>query len=97
MLPVGTQPFRGISPAKALARVREVLAGLHIPEITAYGTHDFRRGHAKDLQESGQVVHIRVHRRCTSVSILAGAPLFEILAAGQWKSPAFMAYLDVHK
>ena len=27
----------------------------------------------------------------------AGAPLWEILAAGEWRSPAFMDYLDVHK
>ena len=26
-----------------------------------------------------------------------GAPLWEILAAGEWRSPAFMSYLDVHK
>ena len=52
-LPRGTQLFCGITPARALARVREVLAGLQIPDVTSYGTHDFRRGHAKDLQESG--------------------------------------------
>ena len=28
---------------------------------------------------------------------LSGAPLWKILAAGEWKSPAFMDYLDVHK
>ena len=27
---------------------------------------------------------------------LAGASLYEILAAGEWKSPAFMAYLDLN-
>ena len=27
----------------------------------------------------------------------AGAPLWEILAAGQWRSPAFLRYLDLHK
>ena len=24
----------------------------------------------------------------------AGAPLYEILAAGEWRSPAFFAYID---
>ena len=43
--------------------------------LTRYGTHDIRRGHAKDLQ-------------------MSGAPLAEILAAGQWRSPAFMKYFD---
>lgn len=27
----------------------------------------------------------------------AGAPLYEILAAGEWKSPAFLSYLDMHQ
>ncbi len=26
----------------------------------------------------------------------SGAPLYEILAAGQWTSPAFLKYLDIH-
>ena len=26
-----------------------------------------------------------------------GAPLWEILEAGQWASPAFLKYLDLHK
>ena len=38
-------------------------------------THDFRRGHARDLQRSG-------------------ATLAEILRAGEWRSCAFMAYLE---
>ena len=36
-----------------------------------------------------------LHRHCHILS--EGAPLFEILAAGQWKLPAFMAYLDDHR
>ena len=38
--------------------------------------HDFRRGHARDLQ-------------------LAGRNLKQILEAGEWRSPAFLKYLDV--
>ena len=38
-------------------------------------THDWRRGHARDLQRGG-------------------ARLWEILQAGDWKSPAFLSYLD---
>ena len=26
-----------------------------------------------------------------------GAPLFEILQAGEWRPPAFMQYLDYHR
>ena len=27
---------------------------------------------------------------------VTGAPLWEILAAGEWRSPAFMSYIDMH-
>lgn len=26
-----------------------------------------------------------------------GAPLWKILAAGEWRSPAFLEYLDMHR
>ena len=26
-----------------------------------------------------------------------GAPLYEILSAGEWRSPAFMSYMDLHQ
>jgi hypothetical protein len=48
---------------------------LKVLQAASYGTHDIRRGHAKDLQ-------------------MSGASLAETLAAGQWRSPAFMKYLD---
>ena len=41
-------------------------------------THDFRRGHARDLQRQG-------------------ATLNEILRAGEWRSCAFLSYLDAHE
>ena len=28
---------------------------------------------------------------------VTGAPLWEILQAGEWSSPAFLNYLDVHR
>ena len=28
---------------------------------------------------------------------MAGAPLYEILAAGEWRSPAFMKYIDMNQ
>ena len=55
-----------------------LLQMLEVPDAAVYGTHDLRRGHAKDLQVNG-------------------AQLCEILHAGQWKSPAFMEYLDLNQ
>ena len=28
---------------------------------------------------------------------VAGAPLWKILAAGEWRSPAFLEYMDIHR
>ena len=48
---------------------------LQVPNAGEYGTHCFRRGHARDM-------------------LLCGATLAEILRAGQWKSAAFLKYLE---
>jgi len=76
----GTKPFMaaGVTPHKAICSLRRSLKGLRVPDHSKYRLHDFRRGHAKDLQ-------------------MSGANLAEILQAGEWKSPAFMAYLDIHE
>jgi hypothetical protein len=71
----GQRAFGGISAARALATLREWLALLRLADAEMYRLHDFRRGHARDLQASG-------------------ANLATILAAGEWRSPAFLQYLD---
>ena len=75
---VGQQPFKGFSAGTALSFLRNLFTWLDIPDSAEYRTHDLRRGHARDLQESG-------------------ASLVEILQAGQWRSPAFLQYLDVQE
>jgi len=70
--------FPGITASGALATLRSVLQCLDIPHAALFRTHDFRRGHAKDLQ-------------------LSGAPLWQILEAGEWRSPAFLTYLDMFR
>ena len=74
-LPVGGQPFRGLRMGAVLAGLRCRLKVLKVPLAGSFRTHDFRRGHARDLQRQG-------------------ANLFEILAAGEWRSPAFLTYLS---
>ena len=74
-LRLGQRAFAGISAASALADLRRWLHMLEVPEAEKYRLHDFRRGHARDLQASGK-------------------NLAFILAAGEWKSPAFLCYLD---
>ena len=72
---VGETPFAGFSAASVLSVLRSTLGELGISDAGAHRTHDFRRGHAQDLVESGSSLAV-------------------ILAAGEWKSPAFMAYID---
>ena len=71
----GAQLFSSISPSMATNVLRQCLSEMGIDRASEFRLHDFRRGHAQDLLESG-------------------ATLAEILRAGQWRSPAFMTYLD---
>ena len=68
----GMQPFEGLTAARALGKMRDILEDLGrssthrsrvlhsllpgIDEAAAYRTHDLRRGHALDLQLSGGLV-----------------------------------------
>ena len=47
------KPFSQFSPTFALATLRSVLHRMQIPDAETYRMHDCRRGHAKDLQQSG--------------------------------------------
>ena len=68
----------GVTAGRALFVLRTMLAILGVPDAMKYRTHDFRRGHAKDLQ-------------------MSGAPLYTILVAGEWWSPAFLEYIAMHR
>jgi hypothetical protein len=52
-LPVGTQPFVGITPAAANKGLRSLLLCLDVPRAADYRCHDLRRGHAEDLRRGG--------------------------------------------
>ena len=49
----GVKPFSGFSAAAVLEKLRLRLKVLKVEEAYMYRTHDFRRGHAKDLQYNG--------------------------------------------
>ena len=66
-----------------------------------YRCHDIRRGHALDLQASDKIcaranpcIYMQVSRWHVFAS---GATLYEILAAGEWKSAAFLDYMGKAK
>ena len=73
-----------------------MLECLGVARASEYRTHDFRRGHAKDLQISGEM-RLFCAGCCSCAVGAAGAPLWAILQAGEWRSPAFLKYLDLHK
>ena len=50
----GERLFRGITAAGALEALRAMLTGIGVCEPEKYRTHDLRRGHALDLQLSGE-------------------------------------------
>ena len=52
-LPAGTKLFDGFTLTSLLCTLRQRLATLGVNDASLYRTHDFRRGHAKDLQDSG--------------------------------------------
>jgi len=73
---IGHKPFAKMTPASALARLRCFLRELDVADAHKYRTHDWRRGHAKDMQ-------------------MNGSTLYQILMAGEWRSPSFMSYMDL--
>ena len=67
-----------------------------MPDYQKYGTHDFRRGHAEAR------CSYCFHLLCTCYGLgltqdmrRCGADLAVILSAGQWKSAAFLNYLNL--
>ena len=52
-VPEGVKAFPDISAASALSGLRDTLALLGVANAESYRCHDWRRGHARDLQASG--------------------------------------------
>ena len=63
-LSVGAALFPKISKSSALVTLRRMLAELDVPMATSYGTHDLRRGHARDLQSSGALLFFEASVSC---------------------------------
>lgn len=60
-----------------------------------YGTHDFRRGHAKvHLSRVSHMWYLQLYSDLQDLQD-SGAPLAVILAAGEWKGRAVVAYMDL--
>ena len=82
----------------AVEALRFLLEAVGTDRAKFYRPHDLRRGHAEDLRLSGDVAaRVLVEPSIMHVEGMKGAPLWKILAAGEWRSPAFLEYLDVHR
>ena len=68
MLAPGEQPSAHIGPSSAITALRKTLLQLAVPDSDRYGTHDFRRGHAKDMQKSHQPLAVICGKGDWSVS-----------------------------
>ena len=52
----GRKVFAEFTAGGALSTLREILERMQVVNADKYRTHDLRRGHALDLQRSGEVV-----------------------------------------
>ena len=94
----GSCLFPGVSPADALACLRILLVMTGVPQ--AWHRMLLCARHGSVLGPSVvQAEQYRTHglRRGHALDLQkSGAPLWQILQAGEWRSPAFMDYLNVH-
>lgn len=54
---VGEALFKGFTPSHVLKTLKRHLRQLRITEADSYRTHDFRRGHALDMQLNGKTLY----------------------------------------
>ena len=90
-LACGEAPFAGISSGKASSFLKHCMERLGVENGAVYRCHDLRRGHAKDLQQAGstlkEILEVRIAWRFGSRCL--------VVEAGEWRSPAFLRYLDL--
>ncbi len=86
---IGQLPLHGTESCSALHTLSKV------PHASAYGTHAFRRGHAR-VREPGLLLPIAACPFALAQDLWqSGSPLAEILRAGQWRSASFAKYLNM--
>ena len=87
----GHKLFPGLTPGRALRSLRRILTMLSVSEAQLYRTHDLRRGHA---QARAPRPLARCDRAGVQDMLEGGSRLGAILKAGQWRSPAFLQYIN---
>ena len=92
----GSQPWSFMKGKEANKRLQGELAACGVDNAEKYHTHDIRRGHA---EVNTQFVHTLATAVRACMHVLqdmrrSGHTLAQILRAGQWRSAAFVDYLD---
>jgi hypothetical protein len=64
----GQPLFAGVTATSTLKVLRQMLGALNVEGACDYRTHDLRRGHAKDLQQSGTLLSCG-HDMCIQVPL----------------------------
>ena len=90
----GQLPFAHISPDYVRKSLRALLAEIGVPSAEAYVPHDMRRGHAEDLRCGGATLGQILRAGVAACLWGAGAHGCTPLCLGDWRSPAFLHYLD---
>lgn len=94
-MPEGSHPWSGVSAGLAMIRLRRVLEQLQLQEAASYRTQDLRRGHAEVSASCLKAQSLIFCASCDPQEMRkSGCSLAEVLRAGQWRSAAFMKYLD---
>ena len=86
-----------VTASTALRVLRTVLTALSFPNAAEYRTHDLRRGMRRTFRSQADGWKALVCFAEHALLPFGGAKLWQILEAGEWRSPAFMKYLDVHR
>ena len=89
-LPVGSKPFADITASSALSRLRALLEKLKVPDVSTFNTKAFRRGHAAVCLCICNICCSWASRPGLKDMRCNGSTLADILAAGEWRSAAFL-------
>ena len=86
-----------MSAGTALAALEKMFAVFNVPVAPEHRTPDLRRGRAKDLQMSGDILHSRRESCALAVAIHTRCAALEDLGDGKVEEPVFLPYLDLHR
>ena len=83
------------APCACCGRCSQIYHSRTLPSIALTTSGEGTRRICRS--QAGGCVAFSFFRRSHGKFVFGGAQLWQILEAGEWRSPAFMKYLDVHR